>query len=59
MAMVVNLLDNTTESDITAAYQSLLNARIIVYRLQNNPASRGLRAFVPSGEYELRLLYIY
>ena len=52
MALSVNLVDNTTQSDLAAAYQSLRNARSIGHRLHYNTASRGLRAFIPSGEYE-------
>ena len=52
MALSVNLVDNTTQSDLAAAYQSLRNARSIGYGLHYNSASRGLRAFMPSGEYE-------
>ena len=52
MAMVVNLVDNTTERDLSAAYHSLFHARRIGYRLHHNAESLGLRAFVPSGEPE-------
>ena len=49
MAMVVKLLNTTTQADIAAAHRSLGYARFIGgQRLGSN--YKGLRAFVPSGE---------
>ena len=54
MAMVVKLLNTTTQADIAAAHQSLGNARFIGgQRLGYHFRAvqlQGLRAFVPSGE---------